>query len=461
MGITQAPRHIPWAATLGVGAVGAYCVLLFSAMNTDGYDTWGALVIGPLLLIVSWPIIAAIGRSTPDPWLPRLLWTALVFKLVAGVGRYFVAFALYDGNADSRRYDQMGKQIVDGLYHGIFHAPTQGFTGTGFVMVLTGVVYLLIGPSLIGGFLAFSWLGFWGLYFIYRAFRIAVPEGDHRRYARLLFFLPSMLFWPSSIGKEAWMVLTIGLAALGAARLFTHQRFAYVALAAGLTGTAMVRPHVTLMLFAGIFFGYLLRPSSGRSLLAPIWKIVGVLLLIGTGLLLVTQASTFLGVEGGLNDGAINQQLQRAGERTDEGGSSFQAAPVSSPSDLPQAALTVLFRPFPWEAGNAQALVTAAEGSFLLALICLSMGRLRHLPSFAIKRPFVMMCLPYIVLFVIGFATFGNFGILARQRVQVYPFVLVLVCLPVRGFDRTESRPRVRQRPYSYPQSLQEGSSAR
>lgn len=462
MSLTAEPVRQSWAGTLGVAAVAAYCLLLFSSMNSTGYDQWGALVIGPALLALSWPIIARIGRSTDQAWLPQLLWGALLLKLMAGYGRYLVAFALYDGRADARRYDLVGKDLADNFLHGIFQAPPQGATGTGFLMILTGVVYALIGSSLVGGFLVFSWLSFWGLYFIYKAFVVAVPEADHHRFARLLFFLPSMLFWPSGIGKECWMVLCIGITALGAAWLFTRHRFAFLTMAVGLAGTAMVRPHVALMLFGGIFFGYLFRSNRGQSVLAPIWKLVGIALLVATGWLLVGQASTFFGVEGGLDEGAINRQLQRASARTDEGGSSFQAQPVTSPSKLPIAVLTVLFRPFPWEATNAQSLLTAVEGSFLLALLAASLARLKHVPRFALRRPFVMMCLPYILLFVIGFATFGNFGIIARQRVQVYPFLVALVCLPVRGpDDRGESPSRRLARPYPEGRPLEEGTTAR
>ena len=42
---------------------------------------------------------------------------------------------------------------------------------------MTGIVYTVTGPSLIGGYLVFSWLGFWGLLLFFRAFQIAVPHG--------------------------------------------------------------------------------------------------------------------------------------------------------------------------------------------------------------------------------------------------------------------------------------------
>ena len=84
---------------------------------------------------------------------------------------------------------------------------------------LTGIIYTVFRPSLPIGFLVFSWLGFLGLFWFYRAFQLAVPEGRSHTYARFVFFLPSLLFWPSSIGKEAWMMCTLGPAAFWAAKL--------------------------------------------------------------------------------------------------------------------------------------------------------------------------------------------------------------------------------------------------
>ena len=88
--------------------------------------------------------------------------------------------------------------------------------------------------------------------------------------------------------------------------------------------------------------------------------------------------------------------------------------------------MQVLIRPFPWEAHNAQALVTSVEG-----LSCSShwpgaaAASLRRLPR-RLKASYVLFCVLYSVAFVYAFSTFGNFGILARERVQVLPFVLAL-----------------------------------
>lgn len=51
----------------------------------------------------------------------------------------------------------------------------------------------------------------------YRAFVLAFPDGDPRRYRRLLFLCPTIWFWHSSSDKEAVMLFCRGLAAYGLA----------------------------------------------------------------------------------------------------------------------------------------------------------------------------------------------------------------------------------------------------
>jgi len=149
-----------------------------------------------------------------------VLVAAGVRVLVAPLFRYWMAFSLYGGFSDSADYHQAGVVLAPLFRHGIYR-DLGHISGTRFLEILTGQVYAFIGPTLLGGFMVFSWFSFIGCYLFYRAFRTAYPDGDGRRYALLVFFFPTMLFWPSSIGKEAFMILALGAAALGAAQLFS------------------------------------------------------------------------------------------------------------------------------------------------------------------------------------------------------------------------------------------------
>jgi len=134
---------------------------------------------------------------------------------------------------------------------------------------------------------------------------------------------------------------------------------------------------------------------------------------------------------------SFGEALDVAQERTDEGGSSFEAARIRSATDLPWAAVTVLFRPFPNEGGNAQAMISGFEGVALMGLFVVWWRQLARSPRVALRNPYVAFALVYSTIFVFAFSSFGNFGIISRQRVQLFPFVLVLLCL-----NSTARRPR-------------------
>ena len=130
-------------------------------------------------------------------------------------------------------------------------------------------------------FRPFSWVAFLGLILFSRAIRIALPTADHRRYDLLLFFLPTLVFWPSSIGKEAWMVAMLGLASYGAARLFTHRVSGLVPFGLGIVGASVVRPHMALMILAALGPAWLVRPSGRNRLgLSPFVRAIGFAVLI-------------------------------------------------------------------------------------------------------------------------------------------------------------------------------------
>ena len=56
--------------------------------------------------------------------------------------------------------------------------------------------------------------------------------------------------------------------------------------------------------------------------------------------------------------------------------------------------------------------------------------RLKALPTLLRRNPWLVFAVVYMLAFIIAFAGFSNFGILARQRVLMIPFFLVLLALP-------------------------------
>jgi hypothetical protein len=420
------------------GLASVYIVALSLSMSRISYDIWGALVIGPVLAALTLPVLRrAVARD--DPTMVNLITLAFVVKMLGAVARYAVTFGIYDESADAVGYHGAGARLAQGFWQGdfarVFAEEVPDLVGTEFIRLTTGVLYIVTGPTMLAGFLVYSLLSFWGLYFFYRALRTAFPEADHRRYALFLFFLPSLLYWPSSIGKEAWIMCMLGLTTYGVALIMKHQLVGYPYTGFGLLGVGMVRPHITALCFVALFVAYLLRRRSWRdSTFGPLGKLVGIGFLLVVGGVVLGAAASFFNLQGVDRD-SVDQVLTYTENQSTQGGSEFEGSRAFTPAEFPNALLTVLFRPWPWEASNGQMLVAAAEGVVLGVAFLGSWRRLVRIPGFIFRVPYLAYCLSFIVMFVFAFSSIGNFGILTRQRTQMFPFVLVLLALPRHRID--------------------------
>jgi hypothetical protein len=441
--------HVEWrlrvVQVIGVVSILSYLALLMWTMTNRTYNEWGAMVVIPILIVVTVPMLIRAGRNDDDPLFLQLLVAAFVLKAIATVARYQMAFVWYGGATDARGYHEHGARLAEYYRHGAFDAPLEfDFIGTGFIRAFTGVVYAVTGPSVYVAFAVYALFSFWGLYFLYRAFQVGVPSGDTRRYALLVLFLPSMLFWPSALGKEALMTFGLGLAALGAARLLMGHRRWLLPLVLGLATLTVVRPHITAAFFTALAIAFIVRrPPRPSSELTPILRVVGLALVVVAGLLISRYAAAFLGVDD-VSASNVDAAIQDSAARTTQGGSEFTAVAIRSPLDLPAATISVLFRPFPFEAGSVPMLIAAAEGTVLLVLAVMSVNSFRQVPGRLRRQPYLVLCATYTLIFVYAFSSFANFGILTRQRVTVLPFALVFLALAGKEYvsHRNAAQPR-------------------
>jgi hypothetical protein len=459
-------------ATGGLVVVGLYLALLAFAMAQWPYDRWMLFILGPILLISGSLIIVAVTRRDEAP-LTRLILVAFGLKMLSSFVRYFFTVDVY-GTGDALRYDKVGAEIANDVHGG--RIPLSDMvpsgTGTAFVEDLTGLIYTVTGPSRLGGFLVFSWLSFFGLVLFHRAALRGLPEGDQRRYAILVLFLPSLLFWPSSIGKEALMVLALGACAYGAARVLERQAAGWLPLGLGLGLAYLVRPHVPIVVLAALAVSFLFRRTGRRKpIFGPAARLMVVGVMVGAMAFVLGQAverfiprdsapvsSQGAGVasDPAAQDGPsavddISVLLNRATGGTDEGDSLIDRPLPNNPLEYPAAAFTVLFRPTLIEISSATIAIAALETTVLLALFIASWKRLRNVPAMAFRRPYVLFCIVYTGVFAFAWSSFSNLGALSRQRVQVWPFVLLLLAIPVvleKATQRQrEQRHRSRLRP--------------
>lgn len=416
---STAEKESPFTALLCIVAfVALVCFFLYSAVQ--GKDTAIGLVLVPVLVLALSPWLSRLAKAEPGFKLLPIMVLGLLL-------RYLAAFFRLENAADAIYYHRSGMLLAPEFRSLNFAVDTKGeIPGTGTVRYVSGLISVFTGSSIFAEFLVFTTFAFIGVVFFYKAFTTALPNGDHRRYALLIFLWPSMAYWPSSVGKEAIMTFTVGLASYGAARLFQHQRGGILMLGFGVWATLMVRPHIALTILIAVFLGFVFARRSSNSAATAAGKIMAVFVVIIVGGLVMGRTATFLDVEN-LDGGGIESALETTTDQTSQGGSEFSPMKADNPARFPGAIVTVLFRPFPTEAHNFESFGTSFEGFVLLALIVTSWSRLRQLPRALLREPYVMYAMSGMLLFCFLFSYVANFGILARQRTQILPLLFVLI----------------------------------
>ena len=403
------------AAVAGLGSAIAFGFLGLTGRE----DTAAGLLVAPALTIFASVALHRLVAPKLGQVVTSILVAGFALRMLAAVPRLL-------GGADSPVYFREGTRIASALRDFNFGVDThRSIPGTGSVRYFTGIVNVATGSTYIATFLLFASIAFVGQVFFLFAFERALNPKQFRFLAIALMLSPTLAFWPSSIGKESLSLFGIGLGALGASKLYDRHwsGLGYVVL--GSFSVGMVRPHVAMILLVGLFVGMFARRhhTKGRTAThVAFLSLIVVVAMITTG----ASASLF-GLESfdGVSD--VSAALDFAQERTSQDQAEFTAARVDSPADYPWAALTVLFRPFPWEADSAAAMVSAAESVVVFMLLLSALPRLFAGASQFIQRGQLLYSATFTAVFVFLFSAIGNFGILGRQRAQVMPFVLLFI----------------------------------
>lgn len=421
-----------WAGPAGWAAA-ALTLAVYTVATVVGPASIVGVAVVVAALAASVPIFARIGRRRADLELAGLLRLSLSVKLLATLPRFEL-------RQDAADYHRAGVKLADSFRSLDFVVDTgQEIPGTGTVRYATGLVGVGTFDNEFATFVVFSLAGFVGTMWFLRAFMIALPSVDPRRYALLLLFWPSLLYWPSSTGKDALMLLGLAAVAVGVAEILQSRVHGVVWALPGLTLCALVRPHVALIAVTAAVCAIVVRGRTHGD------RTGGTILrLLVIGALVVGGALASDAVEGlfdidGLNPSGLSAALDLANSRSTQGGSSFVAARIDTVVDYPWGFSTVLFRPFPHEAATPAMLLTSIEALALAGLTLAAVPRFVASISRLRREAYSVYAATFVGVFVYLFSAIGNFGILARQRTMMLPLLLVVIALPT-------ARERVRDR---------------
>lgn len=426
--------------TIAPGLLGAAVALMLSAgMLLGGVararpdETSGGL----LAILLSLMVLTTVIRSRRRQRVVRnLLGIGWGLQLAATSIYYYGAFAV-----DAASYH--GSALRSSLEGTPVRLSASDWGTDGLLMVLTAL-YRSTTPSMLLGFVVFSALGLAGkVLFARSVLSLSDTFGNAAVWvAAAAVTLPSFAWWTGPISKESIVVLGMGIVL---ASLVRGERSTPSApgIILGLSIIALVRAHVTLLLASAVLVHLIVAyrlpyVRGGRR--------VG-LLAIATA---VTVSSVVLGAQYlGADDlaGLPDERLALA-QRTAEGGSTVISRPIRSPIDIPAAVLTLVFRPFPWEAFNVLTAAQSIEG--LVTLLVLTGLLLRRLlgrrvtvtGAAAVRiKAIRWAAVTYIAGFLYAFSSIAyNLGLVSRQRTQLWFPLLLLLATTFVSVRRSPSR---------------------
>jgi Dolichyl-phosphate-mannose-protein mannosyltransferase len=392
-----------------------------------------------LLLLLAAVVHALLIRwlSDGDHFLAQVMLIGFLMKLAGVAASMATVVHVYDSVGDVFYYYGSAARIAD--KHALTGQWTilQPFWSTNFIIMLTSWLMYVVGKSFQSLMVVFAIFSYWGQYLFYKSFCIGFPKEDGRSAALFMFFLPSVVFWTATIGKDAVVFFCIGLCCYGFVKMSqSSQPSALLIVLVSLGGVMLVRPHVAGMLTISMGVAYLATSTRGGSLGVAV-KSLGVPILLITSVYLVNQASTFVDLKdvGGTKhvlEHAAQKNLQVEGTKL---GSSLGYRLLAAPF--------LLFRPFPWEVRNPQMAIAAIEAFALM--IFFWRRRSAVLPTLQRCRqdPFFLFSWIYLVEFSFLFAgAMTNFGLLARERDMLIPVAVMTFLSAPRAQKQMWGLPR-------------------
>ncbi len=407
------------------------------------YDFLGFVIVSALALASG----VALASSRGNPFPKNLVLAAVVAHILGSVARIEMMRIFYGGVADANRYYHVGLEFarrawsLDLSVFGPIHwlGGYDRFWGTPFMEKLSGLVLTFIGPTRRGEFVVFSMLAFLGLYWIALAVYRQHPGSASVRFATWIWFWPSLLFWPSSIGKEAVTLFAIGLVTIS--YIGRRGRVRWLPYLAGMGLAFALRPHVAAVLAIATAAAYWLQSWKKPSPRRVVEGLVAAVL----SLVVLSSMSTQLGFEADLE--GVQEYIDHRSDFTARGGSQLTGTP-SGPTAIPMAFVNIWMRPFLWEAHNVMALISALELTLLWGLAWYYRRGLRETLAGWWHDRILSFSIPLLFGYTVMIGlTFANLGIIARQRAPIFPLLMLLML----GGGKALSARAARQRRHGIP----------
>ena len=338
------------------------------------------------------------------------LWTLFVVHFIISIAYIILAFAT---RSDSFAYYERASNASDWFKLFVY--------GTSFVDFLAWPFIKLFSLSYLSLMILFSYLGYLAIVIFYLALNENVelkPVWNNYSLKELVFLLPNLHFWSSSLGKGSIILLGLSLFTFGLSRFNRSGRGFLILFGSFLT--LMIRPHIFLTLITSVMIGILITQSGIKPYIK--WLIFSIAVILF--FYLSQDVMKFANTE---SLDVISSNL--LSHRAEELSKSKTGVDITN-YNLFMKMFTFWFRPLFVDATGIVDFIVSFENLLYIVFFV------------AVIRSAVKNWLSWngwfrILVFVFLLGSFllaqvtGNLGIAMRQKAQFMPFFFIIYCKAV------------------------------
>ena len=290
--------------------------------------------------------------------------------------------------------------------------------GTSFIDFLAWPFVKLLSMSYVSVMILFSYFGYIAVVLFYLALNENVklkPVWYNLTPTELVFLLPNLHFWSSSLGKGSVILLGLGLFIFGLSRF--NRRSRAILIISGSLLTLMIRPHIFLTLVTSVMIGIFITRSGIKPYIK--WLIFSIAVILF--LYLSQDVMKFTNTDS-LDVLSSNTISHRAEELS----KSKSGIDISN-YNLAMKMFTFWFRPLFIDATGIMGLIVSIENLFYLFFFAVIIKS--AIQNWSDWNGWFRISVFIFILgsFILAQVT-GNLGIAIRQKAQFMPFFFIIYC---------------------------------
>lgn len=344
------------------------------------------------------------------------------FRIFGTLAYMFYAYVLTSGNVDAFVYDNWAARYAEYFLRGDFSPftdPTLYRGGqlfyTNFVAYPAAFFLIITANSTFGIYLLFSTACFVGLVLMVKSFYANFPNLDRYRVTFYVLLFPAVWFWTSTIGKDAFVFLGVGVICSG----FRQNSLNYLKFAIGIAIVYAFRPPVAYMVLLSMSALFIFNFKD---------PFLVKLLKIALGIVLAVFLLNYISEQWRIEtfDTDAIEELQQSTLRNNDYGTGALDEKSGGIASIPGGIVDVLARPFIWESRDITTFLASIEITFMVIILFIKRRSLRLFIQSMLTNRLSTFVGAFVLIYVVTAGLFeNNIGLIARHRSIIFPFLFL------------------------------------